>query len=155
MKTAGIQYTVPRDYYDISDYEKTDAAALKIASSWYYVLGSDLYHRGISLGQMMENDLYYIFVDALRSKKIAEQIMLREEPEITYGPPEISFQEPITICYEFLPGFLRIFSSIKGKKYFIIDSPALPVICEETKKNLPGSGRSGGIRFTVHIRHMV
>lgn len=118
LKSLGIKYKTPDIYFDIKLNEKLNSKALKFAKNWYIPFKTEFTYRGISIGEMLEYDFYFIFVDALRSATIAKEIILSELPNLIYLPQDLKLNEPNFACYEALPlalQFLAIEQNITVK----------------------------------------
>lgn len=103
LKKQNIKYKTPDNYFDGSNNSELNHKALKFAKNWYKPFESKLTYNGISLGEMLELDFYFLFIDALRSIEIANKIYHSELPELIYLPENLKLNEPNFICYETLP----------------------------------------------------
>ncbi len=113
MKDQHITCKTPNMYQNMLFCDQLDNTAIKYAKKWYKSIENDLDFKGISLGQMLEYDSYYLFVDALRSIIIADEIISSELPSIIYMPDRMILNEPNVMCYETLPQVVCYLASKK------------------------------------------
>ncbi len=122
LKKRGIKYKTPDLYFDKSMCDKLDNNALKFAKNWYNPFEKELSYKGVSLGEMLEHDFYFLFVDILRCIKIAEKIVEIESPDEIFLPKNMKMNEVNFACYENLPNALHFLSDEKKSiRVIIID----------------------------------
>ncbi|BDZ68999.1 hypothetical protein [Methanobacterium ferruginis] len=110
----GIEYKTPEMYFDKSLGTELDNEALNFAKTWYSSFENELNYKGVSLGEMVESDFYFFFVDALRSVEIATEILSKETPDAIYLPGNIKLEDPSVICYETLPDTIKYLAEGKN-----------------------------------------
>lgn len=111
LKNHKIKYNNPDMYFDNSCNDQLNSKALEFAKNWYKPFETEFSYKGISIGEMLEYDFYFLFVDSLRSIEMAEKILLSELPELIYLPENLKLNEPNFICYETLPLALQFLAN--------------------------------------------
>jgi CDP-glycerol glycerophosphotransferase (TagB/SpsB family) len=99
LNNLGIKYKTPEMFFDKSCNEKLNSKALELAKNWYKPFETELTYRCISIGEMLEYDFYFLFVDTLRSIEIAKKIIHTEMPDLIYIPQNLKVNEPNFECY--------------------------------------------------------
>lgn len=107
LRQRGIPYKTPIEYLDITNDDEITRIAIEFAKSWHKPFREELTYKGIPLGEMVEYDFAFLFIDALRSIEIATIIFLRESPDEVFLPQRRPLIQPNTVCYEALPQALR------------------------------------------------
>ncbi|NPV51772.1 MAG: hypothetical protein HPY60_11350 [Candidatus Methanofastidiosum sp.] len=116
LKKRKIEYKTPSYYSDDFNHCELDRISLEFAQNWYKPFEEDITYRGINLGEMLEYDFYFLFVDVLRGFRIVERILSSECPNIIYIPNDLSLNDPNFVCYETLPMILQKFPYQKPVK---------------------------------------
>lgn len=129
LQRRGIKYKTPEHFFDKSSSEKLDYKALDFAKNWYKPFEQDLYFNGVPLGEMVESEFYFYFVDVLRSIVIAQNIITDENFNLIYSFENNNLEDPYIICYETLPEVLEFFSNNNNNISF--------KIIEEKQENKP------------------
>lgn len=107
LRQRGIPYKTPIEYLDITNDDDSTRMAIEFAKSWYKPFGEKLTYKTISLGEMVEYDFAFLFIDALRSIEIATKIISQEAPDEMFLPQRLSLIRPSSVCYGALPPALR------------------------------------------------
>ncbi len=121
LRTNGIAYVTPDLFFSKEKSSAIDKQVVKFCKEWYKPLASPyMSFHGVSIGETLEYDFYYLFVDALRSVEIARTILKESFDEI-YLPsldPSISYSDISVhaMCYQTLPLILTSLSSQRGLK---------------------------------------
>ncbi len=119
LRTNGIAYVTPDLFFSKEISSAIDKQAVRLCREWYKSVASPIpsFH-GVSIGEMLEYDFYYLFVDALRSVEIARTILTDSFDAIylpsldsSIGFREIGFH---TMCYETIPPILASLAGQKG-----------------------------------------
>ena len=116
LKKRNIKFKTPNLYLNGIESVKLDNIALKFAQSWYKPFENEFTYKDVSLGEMLEYDFYFIFVDVIRSIEIVNKIIESEAPNIIYLPENLKLNEPNFACYETLPNVMKY---IVGNERFI------------------------------------
>ena len=145
LREASISYKVPLNYLDPSTCRDLDASAADLARNWYKTLGDRLRYDGISLGQIAELDFVFLFIDALRSAKIARQVLSEHKPDKVLLAGSVSFPEgnPNSICHESLPGIVAHLAREQGVPVTWAEPPS------STRYDIPPKGNSPRGRGTL------
>lgn len=120
LKKHEIEYKTPKYYSDEFNPAKLDKTALKFAQNWYNYFKNEIIYKDISLGEMLEYDFFFLFVDALRNFEIAKKMLSSEHPDIIYLPQNMKLNDPNFLCYETLP---KIIPYLANNKIIKVISP--------------------------------
>ncbi|UCE90812.1 MAG: CDP-glycerol glycerophosphotransferase family protein [Methanobacteriota archaeon] len=121
LRNEGIPYSTPNGHFSTERYSEIDARAYSISQTWYETLDADLEsYRGVSIGAVLEYDLYHLLVDALRNVEIASAV-LRDSFDVIYLPssdpavesPGLGFH---AVCYQTLPPIISDMARKRGVK---------------------------------------
>ncbi len=121
LRTNGISYVTPDLFFSKEKSSAIDKQAVRLCKGWYKSVASPLMSfHGVSIGEILEYDFYFLFIDSLRSVEIARTILKDSFDEI-YLPsldPSITFRDISVhaMCHQTLPLILTSMASQKGLK---------------------------------------
>ncbi len=117
----GISYVTPALFFSKEKSSAIDWQVVRICKEWYKSSPSpQMSFHGVSIGEVLEYDFYYLFIDALRSVEIARTI-LEDSFDVIYLPsldPSDSLRNISVhaMCHQTLPLILATLASQKGLK---------------------------------------
>ena len=128
LRREGIPYVTPDVFFSMEKSSKIDRHAYMICQTWHKLLDSALIsYRGVSIGEMLEYDIYHLLVAALRSVEIANKVLM-DSYDVVYLPSSnpslddqgISFH---TACYQPLLLILYDYARKRGMKVEMLSPP--------------------------------
>jgi len=122
LKKCQIDYKTPNFYMNKLDFDEIDKVSLKFAKNWYKPFENEIIYDGISLGEMLEYNFYFLFVDAIRCVEIGKEIFLSEKPDSIYLPLNLKMNDPNFLCYEALPKVILSLSDQHNIQYIVPNS---------------------------------
>jgi CDP-glycerol glycerophosphotransferase (TagB/SpsB family) len=102
LRRRKIRYRSPMEYLDARKCQKMDAEAVDLARNWYRSIDDKLSYHQISLGEMVEYDFVFLFMDALRAVEIANCIIEVERPTKIFLPQNVPQAMASAVRYEAL-----------------------------------------------------
>ena len=121
LRRLQIPYVTLNNFFQSEKSAAIDKQAVKFCREWYEPVDQSLMSfHGVSLGEILEYDFYYMFIDALRSVEIARTI-LRESYDTIFVPsldPSVGLRHlsAHTMCYQTLPPILTALAKKKGMR---------------------------------------
>jgi len=124
LRKMEIPYTTPNLFFSKEKSPAMDKQSVAFSRAWYKSIDHPLmsYH-GVSIGEVLEYDFYFLFIDAFRSIEIA-QTVLQDSFDAIYIPSQ-DFQDVWHDgCYYTLPSILTYMAAQKGIKVARLERPA-------------------------------
>ncbi|HIH01331.1 TPA: hypothetical protein HA259_04530 [Thermoplasmata archaeon] len=119
LRKEGIPFLRVEKLFPREKWQALDSKAAELSRRWHEHLSSEthlLRFHGVSIGQALELDFYFIFIDAVRSAEIASAL-LKDPFDTIYLPPidaQSISETTYNICYDTLPSFVAHMAARKG-----------------------------------------
>lgn len=116
LRKMKVSYVTPNLFFSKEESATKDKQSVAFCRGWYKSIDHPLmsYH-GVSIGEVLEFDFYFLFIDALRSVEIAETL-LQDSFDTIYVPSLDSKEVWHNGCYYTLPSVLTYMAAQKGIK---------------------------------------
>lgn len=124
LQRMGIPYVTPDLFFKKEKSNAMDKQSVAFSTGWYKSMDNPLmcYHE-VSIGEVLEFDFYFLFIDAIRSVEIANGL-LQNSFAVIYMPPPDTEYVGRSVCYDTLPSILEYLASQKGVKVVRIGRPS-------------------------------
>ena len=144
LQREGVPIVRANEYFQMDRWESMDSKAAELCKRWHEVLSTDtplLRFHGVSIGEALELDFYFIFIDALRSAEIAASLFKEPFDKIYMPPFDVQSIRDTTynICYETLPPLVS----------YIAAQRKIPVVTLGQQRN--GRGRQYGFAVSCAL----
>ncbi len=135
LRKMEIPYVTPDLFFSKEKSPAMDKQSVEFCRAWYKSIDHPLmsYH-GVSIGEVLEYDFYFLFIDALRSVEIAGTL-LQDSFDAIYIPSLDSQDVWHDACYYTLPSILTYLAAQKGIKVARLDRPSWVVAEDKQKRN--------------------
>lgn len=135
LRKMGIPFVTPNLFFSKEKSPAMDKQSMAFSSAWYKSVDHPLmsYH-GVSIGEALEYDFYFLFIDALRSIEIAETL-LQNPFDAIYVPSLDSHEIWHDACYYTLPSMLTYMAAQKGIKVARLERPSWWVTEDQEKRS--------------------
>ena len=135
LRRMGIPYVTPNLFFSKEKSPEMDKQSVAFCRAWYKSIDHPLmsYH-GVSIGEVLEYDFYFLFIDALRSVEIAGTL-LQDSFDAIYIPSLDSQDVWHDACYYTLPSILTYLATQKGIKVVRFERPSWVVAENKQKRN--------------------
>jgi len=116
LRKTGIPYVTPDLFFSKEKAAAMDKQALAFAMGWYKSIDDPVMtFHGVSIGEVLEYDFYFLFIDALRSVEIAKGL-LRDSFDALFVSSQDFPEVGHAACYNTLPSILTYIANQKGMK---------------------------------------
>lgn len=114
LRRMGVPYVTPDLFFNKEKSAALDKQSVAFSTGWYKSIDHPLmsYH-GVSIGEVLEYDFYFLFIDATRSVEIANGL-LRDSFDAIYIPPPDPKYIGHSACYNTLPSILEYLAGQEG-----------------------------------------
>jgi len=80
LREEEIRFNVPEDYIPKKVCDEIDEKTVSFTTTWYKDYEEQLSYEGVALGKMVEYEVYLYILDALKSIALANNVIIKEEP---------------------------------------------------------------------------
>jgi hypothetical protein len=124
LRRMGVPYVTPDLFFKKEKSNAMDKQSVAFSTRWYKSLDNPLmsYH-GVSIGEVLEYDFYFLFIDAVRSVEIANGL-LRDSFDVIYMPPPDASYVGHSACYNILPSILEYLACQRGVNVVRLERPS-------------------------------
>ncbi len=102
LKDINVKCKSPADYLNSFENE-IDYKVADLTKSWYKHIENDFVYEGISLGQILEYDILFLFADMQRCLLIAKSVFEKEDIDLIISTRKVYFSRLNNMFYFFLP----------------------------------------------------
>ncbi|MDY7000175.1 MAG: hypothetical protein SVS15_00150 [Thermodesulfobacteriota bacterium] len=88
LDRAGLPFLETWDFLTGRDIDQAQRLSKEMSRSWWRPCFSGLFHAGVDLGDAIQRDMWFFFIEAILSKFILERIFERFSPREVYLFPE-------------------------------------------------------------------
>lgn len=117
LSRKGVAHITPNLFFSKAKSPAMDKQAVEFCKEWHESIDNPLMSfHGVSIGEAMECDFYFFFIDAVRSVEIARTLLQDSFDTIFIPPPRLrDVKYSIhNICYDTLPSILTYLAGQKG-----------------------------------------
>jgi hypothetical protein len=119
LQREGVPIVRADEHFPMERWESMDLKAADLCRRWHEVLSAEtqlLRFHGVSIGEALELDFYFVFVDAVRSSEIAASLLKDSYDKIFMPPFDVQSirDTTYTTCFETLPPLVAYMAARKG-----------------------------------------
>jgi hypothetical protein len=135
LRKMEIPYVTPNLFFSKEKSPAMDKQSVAFCRAWYKSIDHPLmsYH-GVSIGEVLEYDFYFLFIDALRSVEIAGTL-LQDSFDAIFIPSLDSQDVWHDACYYTLPSILTYLAAQKGIKVARLERPSWVAAENKQRRN--------------------